>query len=263
MAGKYLGEQFDIHGAGLDLVFPHNENERAQTVRAAQSSGATGDAAEMARFWMHAGLLTTGGEKMSKSLGNVFSVADALQATRPQVLRYALASAHYRSGVEYGADTLVEAAAAYERLETFVRSVPPVVDVPAGPEAPPGPDEPAGVWGAFAAAMDDDLAVSRALAVVFGAVSSGNRLPEAERAPWVGVVRRMLAVLGLDPVGQWPAAAGGASIDALVDIALEARSDARVRKDFAASDGIRDRLAAAGVVVEDTSGGQRWHLATR
>ena len=255
MAGKYLGEQFDIHGAGIDLVFPHHENERAQTVRAAEAAGACGETAEMARWWVHAGLLTTAGEKMSKSVGNVFLAADALAAARPQVLRYALASAHYRSGLEYGPDTLVEAASAYERLETFVRSVP----------GEPGVDEPAAVWDQFAAAMDDDLAVSRALAVVFGAVGSGNRASDAERAGWGGVVRRMLAVLGLDPVSQWPAAdaALGPVLDAVVQVALDARSHARAQKDYAASDAIRDRLAAAGVVVEDAAGGQRWHLAVR
>jgi len=255
MAGKYLGEQFDIHGAGIDLVFPHHENERAQTVCAATADGACGEGAEMARWWVHAGLLTTGGEKMSKSVGNFFLVSDALAQARPQVLRYALLAAHYRSGLEYGRDTLAEAAASYERLETFVRSAP----------GEPGVDEPGGVWEAFTAAMDDDLAISRALAVIFGAVSSGNRADAGERRGWVGVVRRMLAVFGLDPVSQWPVAdtALGPVLDAVVDVALQARADARTRKDYAASDAIRDRLGAAGVVVEDTAGGQRWHLAAR
>jgi cysteinyl-tRNA synthetase len=246
MAAKYLGEQFDIHGGGLDLVFPHHENERAQTVTAFP-------VAEMARHWMHGGLLTSSGEKMSKSLGNFFRADEALGAVRPPVLRYFLAAAHYRSGQEYGVEALQEAAATYERLETFCRSV----------EMHPGLDEPPGVWDDFAVAMDDDLAVPRALAVIFSAVSAGNRLAEAERGPWVGVVRRMLAVLGLDPVSQWPDPGANLrpALDTAVAIALEQRAKARSDRDYATSDAIRDRLAAAGVLVDDTAGGQRWRLA--
>jgi cysteinyl-tRNA synthetase len=253
MAAKYLGEQFDVHGGGLDLVFPHHENERAQTVTAFTDTAAGASAQhEMAQHWMHGGLLTTRGEKMSKSLGNFFRVDDALGVVRAPALRYYLAAAHYRSGLEYGTEALHEAAATYERLETFCRSV----------EQGPGPAEPPGVWEDFAAAMDDDLGVPRALAVVFSAVSAGNKLAEGERGPWVGVVRRMLAVLGLDPVSQWPDPGANLrpALDAAVAIALEQRAKSRRDKDYATSDSIRDRLAEAGVLVDDTAGGQRWRL---
>ena len=249
MAAKYLGERFDIHGGGLDLVFPHHENERAQTVTSFCPAGTPGD---MAQHWMHGGLLTTRGEKMSKSLGNFFRADDALGTVRPPVLRYYLAAAHYRSTLEYGAEALREAAATYERLETFCRSV----------ETLPGLDEPAGVWEDFAAAMDDDLAVPRALAVVFSAVSAGNKADDADRPAWVGVVRRMLAVLGLDPVSQWPDPGADLmpALETAVAIALEQRRKARDAKDYGTSDAIRDRLAEAGVHVDDTAGGQRWRL---
>jgi cysteinyl-tRNA synthetase len=206
----------------------------------------------MAQHWLHGGLLTTRGEKMSKSLGNFFRVEDALTQVRAPVLRYYLASAHYRSTQEYGSDALQEATATYERLETFCRST----------EQLPGPDEPPGVWEDFAAAMDDDLAVPRALAVIFSAVSAGNKVADSERGPWVAVVRRMLAVLGLDPVSQWPDPGANLrpALDTAVAIALDQRARAREAKDYAASDAIRDQLAEAGVLVEDTAGGQRWRL---
>jgi cysteinyl-tRNA synthetase len=253
MAAKYLGESFDIHGGGLDLVFPHHENERAQTVMTFAPDGGDPDSRhEMATHWMHGGLLTTSGEKMSKSLGNFFRADEALGTVRPPVLRYYLAAAHYRSGVEYSAAALREAAATYERLETFCRSV----------EALPGLEEPEGVWDEFAAAMDDDLAVPRALAVVFSTVTAGNKAPESERGAYVGVVRRMLAVLGLDPVSQWPDPGADLrpALETAVAIALEQRKKAREAKDYATSDGIRIRLAEAGVHIEDTAGGQRWRL---
>ncbi len=262
MAAKYLGERFDIHGGGLDLVFPHHENERAQTVTAFSGPDGAGNPAtdaqhEMAQHWMHGGLLTTRGEKMSKSLGNFFRVDEALGMVRPPVLRYYLAAAHYRSGLEYGAEALAEAAATYERLETFCRSV---ELLPGDP--PPDDTEPAGVWDEFAAAMDDDLAVPRALAVIFSAVSAGNKASEADRGPYVGVVRRMLAVLGLDPVSQWPDPGADLrpALETAIAIALEQRARARKEKDYATSDAIRDQLAEAGVLVDDTAGGQRWRL---
>ncbi len=260
MAGKYLGDEFDIHGGGLDLVFPHHENERAQTVC---GSGVT----EMARYWMHAGLLTTGGAKMSKSLGNSFFATDALAGTRPQVLRYHLLSAHYRSALEYTAEGLRESAAAYDRVETFVRNA---LDILGGPvEAAglaaevPGPTAP---WDEFAAAMDDDLAVSRALAALFGVVAAGNQVlskaTRRELAGWLDLTRRMLTVLGLDPISQWPTAGAELrpALDGVMEIVLDLRSAARARRDFAEADEIRSRLGGAGITVEDTPEGQRWHL---
>jgi len=248
MAVKYLGQPFDIHGGGLDLVFPHHENENAQ-------SACAGDG--FANYWMHNGMVNTGGEKMSKSLGNSLVVADVLATgVRPQVLRYLLGGAHYRSAIEYGEAALAEAAASYGRIETFVRN--------AGSDG--AVDDAA--WAEFAAAMDDDLAISRALGVIHTTVGRGNAALDAGEASVAAdcraTVRRMLTVLGLDPVDQWPAAAGDLhdTLGALVEIALEARSAARGRKDFAEADAIRDRLAAAGVVVEDTAGGVRWHLGS-
>ena len=168
MATKYLGPTFDIHGGGLDLVFPHHENELAQSTCA-------GDG--FAKLWMHHGLLNIGGEKMSKSLGNSFVAADVLERVRPQVLRYYLGGAHYRSTLDYTDDGLAEATAAYGRIETFVRNATDLLD---GEIAAGDADSPA--WQAFSAAMDDDLAMPAALAVIHQAVRSGNAaLAEGDR----------------------------------------------------------------------------------
>ncbi|MCM3887628.1 cysteine--tRNA ligase [Frankia sp. R82] len=284
MAGKYLGSTFDIHGGGLDLVFPHHENERAQTLCAATATGAPGRPGagapdEMARYWMHVGLLTTGGTKMSKSLGNSVLVADALEVVRPQVLRYHLLSAHYRSTLEYSPEALAESTAAHDRVETFVRNALDILggpgeaaalaadDGPASAERGPHGAGAAGSWADFTAALDDDLAVGRALAALFGAVAQGNQvLSKAHSralATWVHVTRRMLAVLGLDPHEQWPTAGAELrpALDGVMQIVLDLRSAARARRDYAEADAIRARLAAAGLIVEDTPEGQRWHLA--
>ncbi len=252
MAAKYLGSQFDIHGGGLDLVFPHHENERAQT-----DCGLDFERdAEMARFWMHHGLLNVGGgEKMSKSLGNTFLVDDVLRETRPPALRYYLLAAHYRSAIEYGPEQLAESSAAYERIEGFVqRNSGLPFDGTADQDDP--------LWKAFADAMDDDLATPRALAVVYEAVKAGNTAADPSRE--YRLVRHMLTILGLDPLSQWQAADAGnlqPVVDHLVAGALERRAQARKEKDWAASDAIRDELAAAGIAVEDTPQGQRWELA--
>jgi cysteinyl-tRNA synthetase len=259
MAAKYLGPQFDIHGGGLDLVFPHHENERAQSDCGLDFPDDAADDAEMARFWMHHGLLNVaGGEKMSKSLGNVFAIDDVLAEIRPQALRYYLLAAHYRSAIEYGPEPLAEAAAAYDRLEGFVTRT-------AGSnglsESPPF-DRSDPHWVAFAAALDDDLATPRALGALHEAVSAGFRA--VDPTAYHGLVRGMLAVLGLDPISQWPAADGGnlqPVIDHLVSGALQRRAEARKGRDFVTADAIRDELAAAGIVVEDTPQGQRWELA--
>jgi cysteinyl-tRNA synthetase len=255
MARRYLGAEFDIHGGGLDLQFPHHENELAQ-------STAAGDG--FARYWMHHGLLNAGAEKMSKSLGNFQLAAEALAEVRPVVLRYAMLAPHYRSVTAWTDEVLAEAAAAYARLETFVRNAAGMVD---GVE--PAASGGSATWDEFAAAMDDDLGVPQGLAIIHGAVRAGNSLLEsggdrAQLAAVLAVVRRMLGVLGLEP-GQWPAGDGGGRltsvVDELVQLALTARAEARARKDFAAADQIRDRLVAAGVVVEDTPAGARWRLA--
>ncbi|RKS06038.1 cysteinyl-tRNA synthetase [Nocardiopsis sp. Huas11] len=249
MATKYLGPTFDIHGGGLDLVFPHHENELAQS-RAADDG--------FARYWLHNGLLTVGGEKMSKSLGNSLRIPDLTEKVRPVELRYYLGQAHYRSTIDYSDAALQEAAAAYQRIEGFVTRAVEVLG-----EVVPSADVPA----EFAAALNDDLGVSQALAVVHGHVREGNTALNAgskeKVAELAGQLRTMLGVLGLDPLDeQWASADQGLRevVDALVAVALEQRQAARVRKDYAAADAIRDQLAEAGVVVEDTPQGPRWDL---
>jgi cysteinyl-tRNA synthetase len=248
MATKYLGARFDIHGGGLDLVFPHHENEQAQ-------SHAVGDG--FANFWMHNGLVTLSGDKMSKSLGNTMSVANLLEQVRPMELRYWLAAPHYRSTVDFTPASLEEAATTYRRIENFVLRADELVGGTAdGFELLPGD---------FVAAMDDDLGVSQALAVLHNTVREGNAaLADADKprvAERLASVRAMLRVFGLD-VGDASADDGGVrpAVDALVAVALEQRDAARARKDYQAADTIRDRLAAAGIVVEDTAAGARWQL---
>ena len=248
MAVAYLGEAFDLHGGGLDLVFPHHENENAQSTAAGHPFATT---------WLHHGLVTAkGGEKMSKSLGNSVTVTQALQTIRPAVLRYALGAAHYRSTIEWSDLVVAEATAAYGRIETFVRNA---------QGSAPSP-EPTGVWDAFAAAMDDDLGVPQALAVVHGAVRDGNTLLAAGEpvGGTLSVVRRMLAVLALDPVDDWPGSDGELTgvVDALVELLVDTRAQARERKDWAQADALRDRLTAAGIVLEDTADGVRWRLGS-
>jgi cysteinyl-tRNA synthetase len=252
MAVEYLGEEFDIHAGGLDLVFPHHENEVAQSTCAGHP---------FAKVWLHHGLVTAaGGEKMSKSLGNSITVTDALATTRPQVLRYGLGAAHYRSSMQWSTEVAAEAEAAYSRIETFVRNA---ADATEGVE----PGESKASWDEFAAALDDDLGVPQALAALHSGVRAGNALLAARELPalaaTLAVVRRMLGVLALDPLDQWPAAAGGdlaGVVDALVALAIEARGDARARKDYAQADAVRDRLTAAGIVLEDTADGVRWRI---
>jgi cysteinyl-tRNA synthetase len=257
MATKYLGQAFDIHGGGLDLVFPHHENELAQ-------SRAAGDG--FARYWLHNGLVSLGGEKMSKSLGNSLLVDAMVTEVRPAELRYYLGQAHYRSGIEYSPEALAEAAAAYRRIEGFVtRAAGEAAGAVAAGSLPLITSLPA----AFAAALDDDLAVPQALAIVHDSVTEGNTAlaagDVAGAAKMAESVRAMLAVLGLDPFAAPWATAGGAGlreiVDALVSIALDQRQAARARKDYAAADAIRDGLQAAGIVVEDTAAGPRWELA--
>ncbi|HKB32145.1 MAG TPA: cysteine--tRNA ligase [Streptosporangiaceae bacterium] len=259
MAIAYLGETFDIHGGGLDLVFPHHENEIAQ-------SRAAGYA--FARYWMHNGLVGVAGEKMSKSLGNSLLVTEVLRKVRAPELRYYLGQAHYRSLIEFSGDALDEAVAAYRRIEGFVVRA---AEVTPGDSAGT-PAELSFLPQEFAAALDDDLAVPQALAVVHDAVRAGNNALAAGdlavTASKLGEVRAMLGVLGLDPLADpWAAApdTGGRGVlrgvvDALVDVALTQRAAARARKDFAAADAIRDSLHAAGIVVEDTPHGPRWEL---
>jgi cysteinyl-tRNA synthetase len=254
MSTKYLGATFDIHGGGLDLIFPHHENEMAQ-------SHAAGD--PFARYWVHNGLVRIGGEKMSKSLGNSLLIDEMIKTVRPVELRYYLGQAHYRSEIDYSAAALAEAATAYRRIEGFVTRAAEMLPADAA--------EIGSLPAPFAAAMDDDLAVPQALAVLHEAVREGNGAlsagDQAGTAKYLAQARAMLDVLGLDPLaGHWAAGAQDDSglravVDALVAVALDQRQAARERKDFAAADAIRAQLQAAGVIVEDTPRGPRWELS--
>jgi cysteinyl-tRNA synthetase len=254
MAAKYLGTEFDIHGGGLDLRFPHHENELAQSRAAGQG---------FARYWMHNAMVNLAGAKMSKSVGNTLLVSEMVKRIRPVELRYYLVAAHYRSVIEFSEESLAADGAAYRRLEGYVLRASETVPGVMPGEVPP----------AFGAAMDDDLAVPQALAVLFDAVREGNGLLAVGDAAGVRTnlasVRAMLGVLGLDPLAApWAGAsgAGGAAerlhevVDSLVGVLLEQRQEARARKDFATADALRDRLKAAGVAVEDTPSGSRWEL---
>jgi len=250
MAAKYLGEEFDIHGGGLDLRFPHHENELAQSRAAGQP---------FARSWMHNAMLNLAGAKMSKSVGNTLLVSEVVKRVRPIDLRYYLAASHYRSIVEFSEESLAEAATAFQRVEGFVRRAAAVV----------GAGETVDVPVAFAAAMDDDLSVPAALAVLQGCVSDGNSMLAAGDSDGLAVVlaevRSMLDVLGLDPLSStWDRGGDDAAyaqvIDSLVEGLLEQRQEARAAKDFATADRVRDQLTAAGIDIEDTPQGARWSV---
>jgi cysteinyl-tRNA synthetase len=244
MATKYLGATFDIHGGGLDLVFPHHENERAQSL-------AAGDG--FARYWLHNGLLHLAGEKMSKSLGNTLQVREVIKQWRPVEVRYYLGAAHYRSVIEYSPAALDEAAAAYRRIENFVEKASEVVE-PGFAEVP----------DTFGRALDDDLGTPAALSVLHETVRAGNTaLAEGAKETAREALAQVLAmtrVLGLDP-RDWSTTSDLTPVlDALVQVALAQRTAARERKDYAAADAVRDQLTAAGVVIEDTPDGPRWSL---
>ncbi len=250
MVGKYLGDEFDIHGGGLDLRFPHHENELAQSRAAGRG---------FARFWMHNAMVNLAGEKMSKSIGNSLLVSEVVKRFRPIDLRYYLIAPHYRSIIEYTEESLAEAATAFQRIEGYV--------VRAG-EVTGGVDPDDGVLCTeFAEAMDDDLSVPAAMAALQGVIREGNKLlSDGDSAALRGnlaAVRRMLGLLGLDPAdARWQhggtATGAAAVIDTLVAALLEQRQDARARKDFTAADAVRDQLRDAGVEVEDTPQGPRW-----
>jgi cysteinyl-tRNA synthetase len=253
MAGKYLGTAFDIHGGGLDLRFPHHENELAQTT-------AAGD--DFASYWVHNGLVNVEGQKMSKSLGNSVYAAELLAEARPVVVRYYLASAHYRSTMDYHRGALAEAEAAFGRIEGFLDRASAKLDGIAH-GAVPGQ-----VPQAFAAAMDDDLGVPQALAVLHDSVRAGNVALEAGDLETAARIREevlaMTGVLGVNPHDPaWATADGGAAeaaLGALVQRLLDDRARARSAKDFAESDRIRDELGAAGIVIDDTPTGAEWSL---
>ena len=243
MAHAYLGEAFDIHGGGLDLIFPHHENEIAQ-------SNAAGY--KFSNIWMHNAWVTTSGEKMSKSLGNSLQVAEILKKVRGIELRWYLGSAHYRSMLEFSFEALAESATAFKRVEAFLSRAESVlgkeVEILIAPE--------------FAAAMNDDLAVPQALAFIAESMRIGNSSPEDKKviAKTAGEIRGALSILGCDPKDAVFASSksNDSAMDGLIKLALDQREAARLRKDFATADQIRDEIAALGITVEDTANGPRW-----
>ena len=248
MAGKYLGKRFDIHGGGLDLRFPHHENELAQ-------STAAGD--DFANFWMHNGMVTYEGEKMSKSIGNTISPVQMLQQARPLVVRYYLGSAHYRSVLDYRPTSLEEARVAIERVEAFLAAT---LELMA-----PDPQE-RRVPQEFADALDDDMNIPRALAVLHEQTRAGNAAlaAGADASEYANAVWAMANVLGLISLmnldGSGASGAEHQALDALIRTILEQRASARAEKDWATADRMRDVLAAAGITVKDGAQGSTWSL---
>ena len=248
MAGKYLGKRFDIHGGGLDLRFPHHENELAQ-------STAAGD--DFANFWMHNGMVTYEGEKMSKSIGNTISPVQMLQQARPLVVRYYLGSAHYRSVLDYRPTSLEEARVAIERVEAFLAAT---LELMA-----PNPQE-RRVPQDFADALDDDMNIPRALAVLHEQTRAGNAAlaAGADASEFANAVWAMANVLGLISLmsldGSGASGAEHQALDALIHTILEQRASARAEKDWATADRMREVLAAAGITVKDGAQGSTWSL---
>jgi cysteinyl-tRNA synthetase len=253
MAGKYLGPAFDIHGGGVDLRFPHHENEQAQSRAAGHP---------FASYWMHNAWITTAGEKMSKSLGNSLAIPSVLERFRGIELRYYLVAAHYRSHVEFSFEALEESAVGFRRIEGFLERARDLVgEIPATGFA----------CADFVAAMNDDLGTPAAVAAIHDVVREGNKLLAGGDSPALrgnaASVLAMLDVLGLHP--HDPAWTDGSSandqklttaVDTLVRGLLDQRAQARAAKDFAAADAIRDRIKAAGIEVEDTPNGPKWTI---
>ncbi|WP_308652055.1 cysteine--tRNA ligase [uncultured Actinomyces sp.] len=267
MSRRYLGESFDIHGGGIDLRFPHHENEQAQSHGAGWG---------FARRWVHNAWVTVKGEKMSKSLGNSLVVAELLKSYDPAVLRLALGTVHYRSTVEFSEETLDSAAALWERLAGAVTRAAEVSD---DVDAPGEQLRERALPAEYVAAMDDDLNLAGAMAVVHATLKRLNTALAASAVDATEVgeaaldLRAELDVMGLDPLAEpWRSrvlgagAAGGSdaamsALDHLVTALIEDRAAARAAKDWARADALRDQLTAAGVVVEDGADGARWHLA--
>jgi cysteinyl-tRNA synthetase len=262
MSMKYLGSTLDVHGGGQDLIFPHHENEIAQ------SEAATGE--PFARVWLHNGFVTIDKEKMAKSLKNFVTVRDVLADYPAPAVRTLLAGAHYRSQIDFSPKALDDGRGAWDRLATFGRNAAAALgDQSTDPD--PAAAEP---WRAkFTAAIEDDFNTPEALAVLFDLVSTANPLVDrvergdasarAELASLSDAFESLAEVIGLSPARDWPERGARAStaLGPLVEYLLELREEARREKDFAKADAIRDRLAAAGVVVEDRPGGARWRLA--
>ncbi|WP_104107846.1 cysteine--tRNA ligase [Nocardioides sp. 616] len=263
MAGKYLGTAFDIHGGGVDLRFPHHENEQAQSRAAGHP---------FAGYWMHNAWITTAGEKMSKSLGNSLTIPAVLGRYRGIELRYYLVAAHYRSHVEFSFEALDEAAVGFRRIENFLDRATAAAPAGAQPgaqdEVRPAPEQ---LPEAFVAAMNDDLGTPAAVAVIHDTAREGNKLLDSGELEGAGqrraAVLAMLDVLGLHPAEPaWGTGEGAVTeqlttaVDVLVAGLLEQRAEARAAKDFVTADAIRDRIKAAGIEIEDTPSGPSWSL---
>ena len=250
MADAYLGEAFDIHGGGLDLIFPHHENEIAQSEAAGYA---------FSKRWMHNAWVTASGEKMSKSLGNSLQVVELLKSVRGIELRWYLGSAHYRSMLEFSHDALAESATAFRRIEGFLTRATEILGAAPTPVISQG----------FSDAMNDDLAVPTALAGISEALRLGNSaITSGDKAvikASADEIRGALEILGCDPFDPAFTSNGGEdltdALDGVIQLALAQRTAARDRKDFAASDQIRDGLAALGIVIEDTAQGPRWSIS--
>ena len=250
MAHAYLGETFDIHGGGLDLVFPHHENEIAQSEAAGYG---------FAQRWLHNAWVTQSGEKMSKSLGNTLQVHEILKSVRGIELRWYLGGAHYRSMLEYSPEALQEAATNFKRIENFLHRASELVGTQPQPR----------INAEFTAAMNDDLAVPAALATISENLRLGNQAitdnDKAAVSKNADEIRGALEILGCDPFDAVFASTGGTdlteALDGVIKLALAERASARERKDFAASDAIRDGLAALGITIEDTAQGPRWSIS--
>ena len=261
MAGKYLGDSFDIHGGGIDLRFPHHENELAQSRAAGRP---------FASYWMHNAWVTMAGEKMSKSLGNTADVQAAVATYGGRAVRLYLAAPHYRSAIELSDSSLAEAAAQLARIDSFLDRAERFLAraYPDGVSTSSYRDNAA--WQAFTAAMDDDLGTPGALATLFGVVRAGNQaIADADAGRVLeahGDVTGMLAIFGLDRgAPEWAGAAASDDlepiVDGLVTALLAQRAEARARKDWAAADAVRDSLSALGLSVTDTKDGAQWSLA--
>ena len=249
MAHAYLGESFDIHGGGLDLVFPHHENEIAQSEAAGYGFAAR---------WLHNAWVTQSGEKMSKSLGNTMQVEVILQKVRGIELRWYLGSAHYRSMLEYSESALTESAVAFSRIENFLKRATEIL----------GTTPALTMSAAFTDAMNDDLAVPAGLASISENLRAGNQaITDNDRGAVelnAAEIRGALSILGCDPFDSNFAGQGSTdltqALDGVIQLALKERAAARERKDFAASDSIRDGLLALGITIEDTAQGPRWSI---
>ncbi|HBM55638.1 MAG TPA: cysteine--tRNA ligase, partial [Acidimicrobiaceae bacterium] len=244
MSLDLLGDGFDIHGGGDDLTFPHHENERAECL---------GCGRPFARLWVHNGMVQVGTEKMSKSLGNFWTLAELLDNWDPRALRLLVLQTHYRKTMEIGEDTLRTASAALERLDGFARRI-------AAANLPDTPADEATV-DRFRQAMDDDLGTAAAMAIVFAAVRDANRALDAEdadtAAALAAAVTELSGVLGLRLAGMTTVGDDGGAIDGLVT----ARSAAKAAEDYAEADRIRDELTSRGIVLEDSATGTTWRRA--